>query len=77
MCFALMIEYVKWSGTITLIIGTLLNSFGFYPVGPVILWLGGVMWLIVAIYWREPSMIVTNTVMTIAGAVGLIYYWMV
>lgn len=76
-CFAIMIEYVKWFATATLIVGTFLNSFGFYPAGPIILWLGGVMWLIVAIYWREASLIITNVVMTIAGAVGLIYYWMV
>ena len=67
---------MKWLATAVLIVGTLVNGFGFYPAGPIILWIGGMIWLIVSIRWREPSLIVTNLVMSIAGAVGLIYYWM-
>ena len=68
--------YLKWIATIILIVGTAINSLGFYPLGPIVLAVGGVIWLIVSVMWREPSLIVTNTVMTITGLVGLLlkYY---
>lgn len=70
------VNLLKWAGTITLIIGTLFNSFGLYPTGPIMLWTGGVFWLIVSISWREYSLITVNIVMTIAGAAGLLYYFL-
>ena len=33
--------YFKWTATITLIVGTAINSLGFYPLGPIILIMGG------------------------------------
>ena len=70
-----MTDKLKWLATGTLIIGTLINGFGFYPAGPIVLFIGGLMWLTVSVQWREPSLIVTNLAMSIAGAIGLIYYW--
>ena len=65
--------YVKWLATAILIVGTAVNSMGFYPLGPAILSLGGALWLGVSIYWREPSLIVTNGVMLGVGLIGLAY----
>jgi hypothetical protein len=65
--------FLKWTATVILIIGTAVNSLGYYPEGPFILAVGGVIWLIVSIRWREPSLIVTNAVMTITGIAGLCY----
>jgi len=65
--------YLKWIATAILIIGTAVNSIGIYPAGPLILVLGGFLWLIVSIRWREPSLIVVNSVMTATGLAGLIY----
>jgi hypothetical protein len=64
--------YLKWTATAILIIGTAVNSLGFYPEGPLILAVGGIMWLIVSIRWREPSLIVVNSVMTATGIAGLV-----
>ena len=67
---------LKWLGTVTLIVGTAVNSLGYYPAGPVILLVGGIFWLIVSIRWREPALIVTNLVMLITAAAGLTWAWL-
>jgi hypothetical protein len=66
-------QYLKWIATATLIVGTGINGLGFYPLGPIILALGGIMWLAVSIMWREASLIVTNGIMTITGIATLCY----
>ena len=35
--------------------------------------LGGFIWLVVSIIWREPALIVTNGVLFVVGVSGLIY----
>jgi hypothetical protein len=67
---------LKWMGTVTLIVGTAVNSLGYYPAGPLILLVGGIFWLIVSIRWREPALIVTNLVMLITAAGGLTWAWL-
>jgi hypothetical protein len=62
---------LKWIGTAILIIGTVVNSAGHYPEGPLILALGGIVWLVVSIIWREYSLIVVNVAMTTASLAGL------
>lgn len=69
--------YLKWLGTGILIVGTGVNSLGYYPAGPLILAVGGILWLIVSIRWREPALIATNAVMFICGAAGLIWRFVV
>jgi hypothetical protein len=68
--------YLKWIATVILIVGTAVNSMGFYPEGPIILAVGGVIWLVVSIRWREPSLIVTNGVMLVTGLAGLAWYYL-
>jgi hypothetical protein len=67
---------LKWLGTVTLIVGTGVNSLGYYPLGPLILLLGGAFWLAVSIRWREPALIVTNAVMFLTAAAGLTWAWL-
>ena len=62
---------LKWVATVVLIIGSFVNSLGYYPAGPILFIVGGALWLIVSVIWREPSLIVTNGVMLLAGFVGL------
>lgn len=69
--------YLKWIATVILIVGTAVNSMGFYPEGPLILAVGGVLWLIVSIRWREASLIVTNGVMLATGLAGLAWKYFV
>jgi hypothetical protein len=68
--------YLKWVATAILIAGTGVNSLGYYPAGPLILALGGVIWLVVSVRWREPSLIVTNGVMLLTGLAGLAWNYL-
>ena len=65
-------QVLKWTATAILILGTAVNSLGYYPLGPIILVLGGIVWLTVAIMWKEPALIITNAVMSAVGAGGLL-----
>jgi|TARA_R110000803_G_scaffold36513_3_gene78384 hypothetical protein len=68
---------LKWLATAVLIIGTFINA-GFpelYPVGPLLLALGGIIWLIVSFLWKEPALIVTNLVLTAMGFGGILLYY--
>jgi len=67
---------LKWTATAVLVIGQLFNSLGYYPLGPIILLAGGSIWLIVSIRWKEPALIVTNTIMALAAIIGLTYNMM-
>lgn len=64
---------LKWTATVILIVGTAVNGLGYYPLGPIILIVGGILWLIVSILWREPSLIVTNLIMTLTAIIALSY----
>jgi len=64
-------QILKWLATAILILGTAVNSLGYYPLGPIILVTGGVVWLVVAVMWKEPALIITNAVMSAVGAGGL------
>lgn len=55
--------------------GTAVNSLGYFPLGPIILAVGGLIWLVVAIMWKEPALIITNAVMSAVGIGGLTYYF--
>lgn len=68
-----MTDLLKWIATAVLIIGTAVNSAGYYPAGPILLILGGIIWLIVSIRWREPALIATNSLMTLAAVIPLAY----
>ena len=49
-------QILKWIATFTLIVGTFVNA-GFphlYPIGPMLLAMGGIVWLIVSVIWKEP-----------------------
>lgn len=62
---------IKWTATVTLIIGFGLASYGVYPLGPMVQLLGGLIWLVAALAMRDRPLIVTNGVMTVVGAAGL------
>jgi|TARA_R110000782_G_scaffold135999_2_gene228439 hypothetical protein len=68
--------YLKWAGTVILIIGTAINSMGYYPAGPLVLLLGGIFWVTISIRWREASLIVTNGVMMVTTILGLAWHYL-
>lgn len=67
------LETIKWMGTAILFIGTVINSFNVYPLGPIILLMGGVLWSIVGIISHDIPLIVTNVSMLLMSISILIY----
>ncbi len=62
---------LKWLGTLTLILGVGINSLGYYPLGPIVLMFGGVIWVVVGYMWQENSIILTNLIITLVSIIGL------
>jgi hypothetical protein len=69
-------QILKWVATGILIVGSLVNSLGYYPADPMILGLGAIVWLIVSIMWKEMSLIVTNLIFAVITLIGLIIYYL-
>lgn len=67
-----MLNTIKWTATVFLILGFGLVSAGFYDF--IYLQLaGGAMWFTASVTMRDVPLMVTNGVMTTAGIVGLLY----
>ena len=66
-------QFLKWVATTILIIGTVVNAAGYYPAGPLILALGGYVWLVVSIMWKDWALITTNAVMSTTAIVIVLY----
>jgi hypothetical protein len=68
----LRVNTLKWCATLCLIVGFGAVSAGFINW----IWLqmlGGTLWLIAAVLMQDKPLIVTNSVMTAAGVLGLLY----
>jgi len=63
---------IKWTATGLLILGFGLVSAGFYPA-IYIQMAGGLLWLAASVIMKDRPLIVTNSVMTLAGVAGLLY----
>lgn len=63
---------LKWIATVVLIVGSAVNGLGYYPLGPIILAIGGSIWFTVSLMWREWALMLTNGVMTAVGVAGLL-----
>jgi hypothetical protein len=65
---------LKWIATVILIIGSVVNSLGYYPAGPIVLITGSAIWLIVSFMWKESALIITNGALVIVSSVALLYH---
>lgn len=65
------INTIKWLGTIVLIIGAGVNGLGIYPLGPLLMILGGLIWLGVAVQLKDRALATTNAVMTLVTAIAI------
>jgi hypothetical protein len=64
--------YLKWLATLVTIAGAVCTSINLYPLGPALLNLGALLWLIVAIKWKEWSLIVINATLLAIYTIGLV-----
>lgn len=62
---------LKWGGTFLLIFGSWLNAIAAYPYGPLVNIIGGFMWLVVAVRWKDNALIATNLTLSIVTVAGL------
>lgn len=69
-------QWLEWIGTVVLILGTAVNSMGYYPAGPMMLCVGGLFWLAVAIRWKKISLIVVNIVMMLTAIGGMLWKYL-
>jgi hypothetical protein len=70
-----LLEFQKWTATLILIVGSAVNGWGMYPLGPILLALGGLIWLLVAVQLGDRALITTNAVMTAVTATALILHY--
>lgn len=66
------LNIIKWLATLLLIVGFGLVSAGLYEA-IYIQMAGGLLWLTASVIMRDTPLIVTNSVMTLAGVLGLLY----
>lgn len=66
-------QLLKWVATFILGLGGIINSLGHYPLGPIVLGCGSLVWLIVSIMWKEKSLIVTNSLFLVLTFGTLIF----
>jgi hypothetical protein len=64
--------YIKWAATAFICAGALCASLNIYPLGPILLNIGTVLWLIVSIMWREASLIAVNAIVLVIYTTGLV-----
>jgi hypothetical protein len=60
-------QKLGWLATVTLIIASGVNGLGYYPAGPLMLALGGAIWLWVSVRMRNWPLIVNNAVLLAVG----------
>jgi hypothetical protein len=70
-----MLDKLKWTATLFLIVGFGLVSAGFYSA-IIIQLCGGIMWFTASVIMRDRPLIVTNGIMTLAGVAGLTYQYL-
>lgn len=66
------VNILKWVATAVTLVGAVCTSVNIYPAGPALLNLGALLWLIVAIAWREWSLIVINATLLLIYTVGIV-----
>ena len=67
---------LKWIATTLLIVGTIFLNLGDINIGRILLFVGGIFWLYVSILWKEPALIITNTVMLLSTILASIYKYL-
>ena len=66
-------QALGWVATAILIVASGVNGLGYYPWGPLLLVLGGTIWMVIAMIRRDWPLIVTNAVMGTVGLATVIY----
>ena len=68
---------LEWSAVAVTGAGGLLASLNIYPLGPILLNLGALLFLIMSIVWRKWSLIAINALLLSIYAGGLLYKFLI
>jgi len=64
--------FFEWASTFILLAGAALTSLNIYPMNVFLSLAGNLGWLVVAVSWKRPSLIVIQLVITVIYVAGLI-----
>ena len=67
-----MLSFIKWTATILLVTGTIINNLGVYPLGAIVMAVAGFLWLIASLLMRDRALIVTNASLSSIGLISLV-----
>ena len=69
------ITYLKWAGTIAVILGVFLAAIDIHPWSTFVLMTASLLWLSVGISWKEYAIVTTNICTFSSSVLGLLIYY--
>ena len=70
--WAVMLSVIKWTATALLVIGTVINNLGIYPMGAITMSAAGALWLVASVMMRDKALITTNASLFFIGNASLL-----
>ena len=67
--------YLKWAGTVCILVGAGCTAFNIMPINLYLSALGGVFWFIVGILWWDKSLMLLNLCVGFIYLAGLVRYY--
>jgi len=69
------ITYLKWSGTLAVILGVFFAALDIHPLSSITLMTASALWFGVGISWKEYAIITTNICTFSSSVLGLLIYY--
>jgi len=66
-------QTLAWSGTVVLLVAASLAAFNVYPIYVYLFCVANGIWVLVGVLWREKSLIILNTGLTLIYIIGLLF----
>ena len=63
---------LEWTATAVLLVGVALTAYNIYPMNVYFSLVGNLLWLVVALHWRKPSIITVQLVISLLYFAGLL-----
>ena len=70
-----LITYLKWAGTLAVILGVFLAAIDIHPWSTFVLMTASALWFGVGISWKEYAIVTTNICTFSSSVIGLLIYY--
>mgnify|MGYP005717116873 CR=1 FL=1 len=70
------ITYLKWAGTLAVILGVFLAAIDIHPWSTFVLMTASLLWFSVGISWKEYAIVTTNICTFSSSVLGLLIYYL-